>query len=218
MPKANVIRWREGDGWIILSGGGEIDSADTAHIEAEALAKVQVGEPVAYIWAAGDVERADEHLTALYDLGAPTGYLVDILTEDDDSIRDQLKDAGLIILGDGPNLKGLRSALPGIALDTIAAAHADGAVILGIGAGAVVLGAVVSEAQKGFDWVENAVITPAYDTEVAHAAMRQTLEQQPERYGIGIATGSGLALGPNGEVEALGNKQVTIALGRALTK
>jgi hypothetical protein len=217
MPKANVIRWRDGEGWIVLSGGGDFDSADSGHIEASALAKIQAGDPVAYIWAAGDIERADEHLTALYDLGAPTGYLVDILTEDDDSLRNQLKEAGLIVLGDGPNLKALRSALPGVALDTIAAAHDEGAVILGIGAGAVVLGAVAGD-KNGIGWVENALITPAYENASVSLSMRQTLEQQPDLYGIGISTGSALMLGPNGEVEALGNKQVTIALGRTLTK
>src|SRR5690242_12744289 len=85
MPRANVIRWLDGEGWIILSGGGDVDSAETGHIEASALAKVQPGEPLAYIWAAGDIEQADKHLEALYDLGAPTGYLVDILAEDDDT-------------------------------------------------------------------------------------------------------------------------------------
>src|SRR4051794_12616570 len=62
MPKANVIRWLDGEGWIVLSGSGDIHSAETGHIEASALAKIQTSEPLAYIWAAGDIERADKHL------------------------------------------------------------------------------------------------------------------------------------------------------------
>src|SRR5579859_3473847 len=117
MPQANVIRWRNGTGWIVLSGGEDSSSADTTEIEAEALARVAPGATVAYIWAAGDVEDADEHLSALEELGAPTGYLVDVQTEDDDTLRRQLSETGLIVLGDGPNASQLRSALLGAALE-----------------------------------------------------------------------------------------------------
>ena len=65
MPRANMIRWRDGAGWLVLSGGGDIQSAETGEIEAEALARVAAGDPMAYIWAAGDVETADKHLEAL---------------------------------------------------------------------------------------------------------------------------------------------------------
>ncbi len=40
MPQANVIRWRDGAGWLVLSGG---DTSDTGDIEADALAHVQAG-------------------------------------------------------------------------------------------------------------------------------------------------------------------------------
>jgi hypothetical protein len=211
MPRANVIRWLDGAGWIILSGSGDIDSAETGHIEAGALAKVQAGDPVAYIWAAGDIERADKHLEALYDLGAPTGYLVDILAEDDDTLRAELKDAGLIVLGDGTNGKALRDALPGSALDAMLEAYEQGAVILGIGQGASVLGGTII---GGLNWIEGAIITTEYDLDDAAARMRAQLDQHPDAYGIGIANGSALALGPDGEIETWGNGKVTIALGR----
>src|SRR5260370_3100809 len=102
MPRANMIRWRDGAGWLVLSGGGDIESAETGEIEAEALARVAAGDPMAYIWAAGDVETADKHLEALLDLGAPTGYLVDVLTEDDETVRGQLPVPGLTVLRDSP--------------------------------------------------------------------------------------------------------------------
>jgi cyanophycinase-like exopeptidase len=213
MPQANVIRWRDGAGWLVLSGGA--DSADGAagDIEANALARVKAGRPVAYVWAAGDVEAADKHLEALEDLGAPTGYLVDVLTEDDDTLRQQLEIAGLVILGDGPNVKELRSGLLGAAIEGIASAYETGAVILGIGPGAAVLGGIVGE-QNGLNWVEGAIVVPTYEHETEQSRLRDLLKTHPEAYGLGIATGSALALGPAGEVEAWGDAKVTVTLGQ----
>src|SRR5260221_13564282 len=108
MPQANVIRWRDGAGWLVLSGGGDFESAEVGEIEAEALARVPAGDPGAYIWAATDVETADKHLTALEDLGAPTGFLIGVLTEDDATLREQLAVVGMVILGAGPDVTELR--------------------------------------------------------------------------------------------------------------
>src|SRR5438552_3939462 len=205
MPQANIIRWRDGTGWLVLSGGGDYASADTGEIEAEALARVAAGDPMAYIWAAGDVETADKHLDALHDLGAPTGYLVDVLTEDDETLRGELAVAGLIVLGDGPNVKALRSGLLGAALEAIGSAFERGAVILGVGQGAAVLGNFMPE-QPGVGWIEGAAIMPGYEDDKATAQLRDLLAKNPDAYGLGIARGSALALGPGdsesqGEVE-----------------
>src|SRR6266851_400232 len=172
MPRANMIRWRDGAGWLVLSGGGDIQSAETGEIEAEALARVAAGDPMAYIWAAGDVETADKHLEALHDLGAPTGYLVDVLTEDDDSLRSQLAVAGLIVLGEG--------------LEAIGSAFERGAVILGVGQGAAVLGSFMPD-QPGVGWIEGAAIMPGYEDDKAVAQLRDTLAKNPDAYGLGIA-------------------------------
>src|ERR1041385_2863589 len=114
MPQTRVIRWRDGAGWLVLSGG-ESETAEGSEIEAETLARVPAGDPLAYVWAAGDVETADRHLATFEELGAPTGFLVDVLTEDDDTLRRQLADSGLVVIGDGPNLDGLRSGILGAA-------------------------------------------------------------------------------------------------------
>ncbi len=212
MPRANVIRWREGAGWLVLSGGADSNSAEASEVEAEALARASAGEPLAYIWAAGNVEDADEHLIALEDLGAPTGYLVDVQTEDDDTIRRQLTEAGMIIIGDGADAKQLRSSLLGAALEGISAAYERGAVVLGIGQGAAVLGAFIDD-KEGLNWIERAIIQPHYEQEASPAALRAQLAKHPDAYGLGVGTGSALALGPNGELAAWGKRQVTVALG-----
>jgi len=213
LPKSNVLRWRDGAGWIILAGGGEVDSASTGEVEAEALARVNAGDPIAYIWAGGDIERADKHLAALDDLGGPTGYLVDVMTEDDDTLRSQLRSAGMIVLGDASDPVALYSALLGAALDGMSEAFSQGAVILGSGQGAAVLGNLIGES-KGLAWVDAAIVVPYYD-QFAADRLRTLLSRHPTNFGLGLAAGAALALGPAGEVEPWGNQQITVTLGSA---
>ncbi len=217
MPNANVLRWRDGAGWIVLSGGGDVHNGQTADVEANALGRTKSGDPIAYVWAAGDIEAADTHLDILVELGAPTGYLVDVLTEDDDTLRSQLSVAGLIIIGDGPNIKGLRSGLLGAAQDAMSTAFERGAILMGIGNGAAVLGSLIHE-QHGLDWVENVIIVPAYEQETEAQQLREQLLKHPDFYGLGLRSGSALALGPDGQVEAWGSEQPTVLLGKNLIR
>lgn len=218
MPQVNVLRWRDGRGWIVLAGSGaplgDQDGVDL-DVEAQALTRIAYGEPIAYIWAAGDADTADRHLALLDEMGAPTGYLVDVVTEDDASIRAQLDEAGMIILGDGHAPETLRAALLGAALEGMQAAYARGAVILGIGAGAAALGSFL-EGADGLGWIENAIIMPDYDLDGRDIALRTLLEAHPSAYGIGIGSRSALALGGRGQIEVWGERKVTILLGSAL--
>ncbi|MBX3061947.1 MAG: hypothetical protein KF726_03170 [Anaerolineae bacterium] len=220
MPQANVIRWRDGGGWIVLTGGGDFrttrEDEGTNEIEAQALGLASAGKPMAYIFAASDIETADEHLALLEDLGAPSGYLVDALSEDDDTLRTQLEDAGLIILADGKQADQLRGGLLGAAIAGIEAAFQEGAVILAEGAGAQVLGGVYG-AKPGLGWIEGAAVVPYFDTEAGKQRLRDLLIAHPESYALGIGTGSALALGPNGEVQAWGKRQITVTLGSKFT-
>ncbi len=216
MPQSNIFKWRGGEGWLILAGGGE--SGD--EIESNALSKVAAGDPLAYIWAASDVEKADEHLSALDELGAPTGYLVDVLSEDDDTIRVQLAQAGLIVLGDGPNVGMLRSGVVGAAIDGIGKAYERGAIILAIGAGAAVMGqqflsGAGDELKPGFGWLERAIILPNYIPEEDAGRMRAALLKQPEYFGLGLGEHSALAFHADGTVETWGERKISVILGAA---
>lgn len=219
MPQVNVIRWRDGEGWLVLSGGGDSGTESTVNVvdvETLALSRIQWGEPVAYIWAGGDIEVADKHLAALEDLGAPTGYLVDVLTEDDDTIRAQLTEAGMIVLGDGADVEVLRSGMVGVAVESMAEAFERGAVILGIGGGAAVLAEIVNGTRNsgGLGWLEGGMVIPHIENEAQAALLRQMLQDHPAAYALGIGTGSALALGPDGQVETWGNRQIVVTLGR----
>ena len=126
MLQNNIFRWRTGRGLIVLAGGGDPNSEDNLSITANLLSHTLSQGPIAYIWAASNIEQADLHMDLLRDLGARTGYLVDILTEEDDALARQLNEAGVIILGEGPSGERLQEALVGVALQAIEDAYRRG--------------------------------------------------------------------------------------------
>lgn len=211
MPQASLFKWRDGRGWIILSGGG-VHGSD---VETLALQKTPPGDPMVYIFAASDIEEGDKHLNVLEDAGAASGYLLDVTAEDDLTIREQLKEAGLIILGDGANIGGLRGGLVGAAIETIQHAYEEGASILAIGTGAAMLGAYYlndkGELRPGFGWLHDSIIIPPAST----IETEPILIQHPENYVIALGKESALAFGPNGEVERWGDSGTRIALGKS---
>lgn len=219
MPHVNIFQWHDGAGWLILAGG-KAGTVSVEEVETLALGKTLPGEPIAYIHAAGNVETADRHLAALEDAGAPTGYLVDVQTEDDDTLREQLAQAGLIIVGDGPDLGALRNGVTGAALEGIGQAFARGSSVLAIGGGAAVFGQnfeTDGQIREGLAWLVRALIIPNYQADRDTPQVRSLLEQLPDLYSLNIGPESALALGPNGEVELWGENAVGVTLGAAYT-
>jgi hypothetical protein len=216
MPQVNIFRWRPGNGWLVLCGGGPPESDDMLSVEARMLGHTVSQGPVAYIWAGSDIETADRHMEALRDLGARTGYLVDVLTEEDDLLFQQLNEAGVIILGDGPQTETLREALVGTALRGMEDAFSRGATIYAVGRSAALFGsyAVDNDALiPGFDWLAQSIIMPTY-TPPEIDGLRGWVRQVPNGYGLGLGQGAALALGPTGEVEVWGSAAITVSLGR----
>ncbi len=216
MPQVNIFRWRPGSGWIVLSGGGSWLDADVQAIEAAMLTRTLSQAPLAYIWAASDIETADHHMDALREMGARTGYLVDLAGEGEDALYQQISEAGVIILGDGPHPEILREGLSGAGLRGLEEAFSQGATIYAPGSTAALLGAAVVERGalvEGFGWLASAVVLPGYTPDQA-AALREWVRSIPEGYGLGLSRGAGIAFGPRGEVEVLGNGAVTVSLGQ----
>jgi len=217
MPQMNIFRWRPGRGWLVLSGGGAMDTDDNQEIDAQMLGVTHSLGPIAYIWAASDLETADQHLDLLGELGARTGFLVDILSEDDETLVTQLSEAGVIIVGDGPQQERLRDALiDAAALQAIGDAFTRGATVYAVGRSAALLGAQTVENGRlipGLKWITSALVMPGYSAEGSQA-LRDWLIQMPDGFGLGLGPGAALALGPQNEVEVWGNRAVTIFLGQ----
>jgi hypothetical protein len=213
MAQNNVLRWQDGRGWLILSGGGDAVS----DVRADALARAAADGGVAYITLGGRAETGERALADMEDLGAPSGYLVDVLTEDDETINTRLSEAGMVVIAEEVETDDLRSGLIGAAIDGIHTAFQNGAVVLAEGKAASVFGAWVllesDELTSGFEWLENGLVVPGI-TSISESAIAQTvLIRQPGAIAVGIGEGSALALGPDGEVETWGKRQVTVALG-----
>lgn len=216
MAQFNIFRWLSGRGWLVLAGGGEPESDDNLAITARVLGITHSQGPIAYIWGAADTETADQHMDVLRDLGARTGYLVDVFSENDADLQRDLDAAGVIILGDGPRTHDLQEALVGAALDSIQTAYSRGATVYAIGRSAAVLGSQGLEDQQpvaGFGWLANALVLPGYQSTDSDR-LRHWLAQRPDAYGLGLASGAALALGPASQVELWGNEAVTVLLGQ----
>ena len=214
MARNNVLQWLDGRGWLVLSG----EHLPESDVRAQAIGHIDADGGVACISFGSNSEVADMLMNDLQDLGAPPGYFVDVLSEDDETIRAKLGEASLIVIGSGVGLAEMRSALMGAAVEGMQAAFEHGAVILLEGNSASIFGAwyllETGEVRQGIGWLSQMFVLPGV-TEVAQSQIgKDALQEEPSALAIGISAGSALALGPNGEVEPWGDRQVTVALGR----
>ncbi len=209
MSVRRLFRYPEGRGWIVLSGGAD----DGSVIRAQALRRAKAEGGSAYLVMRDD--DADATLDDMDDLGAPTGYQVNLSTEDDATIRSLIREASVVVINSTAAPRELLGGLRGAAEESLREALADGAVLLFEGSSAALLGAHWFDsdgvARDGLHWLRNSVIVTQRDT---INTARQFVEVTPTAFLVDIALGSALALGEAGAIEIWGERRVTIALGR----
>lgn len=207
----NVLRWRDGRGWLVFSGAVGRDA-----IRAAALGRASADGSLALV-CTGSPDRCEQALDDLEDLGAPSGYLVDVLSEADDTIREKLTEAGIIVVTGVEDARAGRSALMGAAAEGMMAAFANGALILLEGWAAAAAGAWLmipeDESLAGLSWLQAAIIIPGTANASELPPVRSALGRHPDSIAVGIGGESALALGPDGEVEIWGQRQISIVLG-----
>ncbi len=215
MASKAALHWRDGRGWLILTGA----TPSSDDIRAQALQRMAADGGVACVATQGATPAADNLLTALAALGAQAGFLVDVLAEDDDSIRDQLSQAGMVVVAADESVTNVRSALLGAALAGIQDAFEHGAVVLVEGPAAMAWGALTvldnGEITTGLDWLHGALVVPDSLSVGEAQETKAVMNAQPGAIAVGIGPNSALALGPDGEVEPWGQQEVSIALGPA---
>jgi cyanophycinase len=225
MTQAGPLRWRTGAGWLVLAGGGKWEEGDTGAIDAAALGWADLDRPMALLTTAGgSTAEGEAFLDSLADLGGPGGYVVPIFDAADAQQAENcrlLAQAGLVYIGDGPDVLGLVRTLRGSpALRALAQTFDDGAVVVGMGAGAIALGAWVADCDDpqqpdlGWGWLPDVIVEPHFVGTETTGRLQSLLAACPDCLGLGIPERVALALGPDGRVETVGPGQVTVVLGK----
>lgn len=211
------LQYLSGSGWLIFSGGNTAGSEIRAH----AIARAKAYGVTAYISTADD--GGDSLLDDMVDLGARSGYFIDLEFDDPEEITEQLTTASLIAIEVGSSIDTLYHALRGAALEGIRQAYERGGVVLIEGLAANLFGRwlLSDEGQilEGFNWIVNAFIEPESTGIDDSRAVQTVLHEIEDAIAINIASGSALVVGAEGQVEIWGEeKSVTISLGRGYAK
>ena len=209
-----VLRWPDGPGWLILSAGGDQSLGVMDDIRASALTRITIDGGVAYV-GLNEADH-DDLIEEMGDMGAPTGYFVNVRVEDDVTIRDLLAEAGMILLPAEVDVMSLRDALQGAALEGMTSALARGAVVLAEGESIRLFGVLMQEGASGIGWLENAFVVPNVSSISEAVSAREILKSGAAEVAVGVGDGSALVLGPDRRVEVWGDGNITIALGKTL--
>lgn len=209
----NTLQYLSGRGWLVLSGG----NTDGSPIRAKALTRAREYGITAYISSADD--GGDSLLDDMEDLGARSGYFIDPEYDDPEDIIEEMKTASVIVIEVGSSLDNLYRMLRGATIEGIRQAYERGGVVLVEGLATNLFGRWVlsdeGEIVEGLNWVQNAFIEAQSTGAEDSRAVQTVLNEIAEAVAINVASGSALALGPDGAVEVWGEEQnVTISLGR----
>jgi hypothetical protein len=184
-------------------------------LRALAVQRIITDGPVAVASLTGDAIAADNLLDDLEEMGAPTGYIVDLLSEDDSTVEARLGDASLVVIEAGQDLRQIRSALVGAAEKGLTTAAGGGAVIVAEGQTAMMFGRWALQESgallEGLGWLDDALIL-ATPVDISLAA-RPVLQAHEAGYAVGIGAQTALVLGPDGQVEVWGKREIGVTLG-----
>jgi len=212
MAQSASLRWLDGHGWLVFSGS----VIEGSEVRAQALSRLAADGAVAYISLADD--GGDALLDDMEDLGAPTGYIVDIQHEPLPVILEQLKDVSMVVIEGSNSINALRQLLSVEALAGVRDAYERGAIVLLEGLTMNLFGKWFMSDEgdifEGLAWLEDAFLEPNVTSVTESKALQDVLATQPTAIAIGISEGSALALCGDGKIELWGEKQVTISLGR----
>lgn len=211
MAHTSVFRWIEGSGLLVLAPGDR----GSSDLRAETISRAAADGALVCAMVNGIGESADALMDDIAQLGAPSGYVVDLVTEDDESIENQLRDAGIIIIESGKDVPSTRSALLGAAERGIRSAYQRGAVVLAEGLSALLFGRWVMREDRvlsdGLNWLSGALILPT--SQNLTELVKPVLLNHPSAYAVGIGGRSALALGPDDQVSVWGEGQIAVTLG-----
>lgn len=206
MSTAAPFTWTDSNGWLVLSGPPDALS----ELRAQALSRYDGSSAIAYISMADDL--GDALMDDMAELGAATGYLVDLEAADNNEIYERLSGAGIIVIEGAQDAEMLERLMTQTILSAMKSALERGALILLEGAAAGFAGehrlTAERELRGGMNFVGNALIIMS----AAGELIPNIHHEVPDVSIIGLARGAALALGPGQRVETWGDAEVTISL------
>ncbi|MCD6344640.1 MAG: Type 1 glutamine amidotransferase-like domain-containing protein [Anaerolineae bacterium] len=219
MPRRGPLHWVDGQGWLVLLGGGSLQRGETDVVDSHILSVANLDRPLAVLWGGGSQEEAEavvEHYAAL---GGPGGeaLVLDGTPCHTADFLSLLAEAGILYLG-GENPLLLARSLqntPVLKQSVKGFATLQGLLIVGAGGGAAALGAWVRDPaapgfpSPGLNFLRSALVAPHFTCSEEAGALRDLLQAYPGFVGLGIPDGTALALGPRGQVETWGKGEVT---------
>lgn len=209
------LRRIQGSGWLVLIGGGEFSFGETLDVDRAWLAKAPVGERAEAVGflptASGSVDYAHHFSTYLEEAFERRAEVIPVYRGRDARRRknvDRLAATEAIYIGGGVTETVLEVVAGSPVGEALERRLEKGGVIVAIAAAAQALGTVGrglgGAVLEGLDWLPATAIetnfTPAHDRR-----LREMLAAPGVETGLGIAAGSGLLLGPAGEVEIVGS-------------
>ena len=206
MTTATPFTWLDSNGWLVLSGKPD----GMGEIRARALSRYDGASDIAYISLAADL--GDALMDDMAELGAPSGYLVDLEECDNNEVYDRLNAAGMIVIEADRNVEALGRLISQTVISALKSALERGALILFEGAAASIAGERRLNAQgewtAGLNFIQNALISPSAEG----AMLRAEHGAPPDVPVIVLDRGAALALGPARQIETWGDGEVTITL------
>jgi hypothetical protein len=225
MPRQGPLHWLDGEGWLILAGGGDWRHGETDPIDAQVLSLANLDRPMVILLAEGSRSTADDLLDHYTLLGGPGGEAFSLanMTRDQlqaESFTTLLQEAGILYLGGDNPLPLVNNLYNTLALRYIVEGYStlQGLTLVGVGAGAAALSRWVFTPQPphqqamGLGFLINAVVVPHFTTTANSPILRALPQIGSNLLGLGIPDGTALTLGPEGQVETWGEGQITAVI------
>lgn len=222
MPQQGPLQWPDGEGWLVLLGGGDWTRGETDLVDAQVLSIANLDRPMVVLLSDGTRSEADGLLDHYTLLGGPGGeaFVLSEMTRADlhaPKLLELLQEAGLLVLGGENPLPLIRNLHQTPALDAIrrGLTTLQALTIVGMGGAAAVLGKwAIGPAPDylqaiGMDFLQNTVVEPHFTRTEDSIVLRNINQLGPGILGLGIPDSTALAFGPQGQVETWGPGQVT---------
>ncbi len=222
MPIQGPLHWLDGEGWLVLLGGGDWRNGSTDQADAQLLSVANLDRPMLILMAEGSRTAAEETLEHFTTLGGPGGeaYTLETLTRDyleTPGFLTLLMEAGILYLGGENPLPLVNTLVNTEAFRQIVEGYStlQGLTIVGAAAGAAALGHWVFTSRPpyqqalGLGFVMNTVVVPHFTRTEDSPILKALPKLGDSLLGLGVPDGTALALGPNGQVEMWGEGQVT---------